>query len=158
MSNNNVNVDGDDRVGAESKAKLKLFSDQADKPLARPKMRLSHDFAESKIRRGSPWLSTKDVDMNSLAGIRPPCLVNIIAAPPSSSFPNKIDHQKEVGVALFHEAMGRTIARVLDRDPYVKIDHLWFADRLSKALARREQLFSAPFYRVLHGESDGIPG
>lgn len=40
----------------------------------------------------------------------------------------------------------------------VALDSDFFALRLSEALALRERLYSAPFYRLVHGEADGLPG
>ncbi len=34
----------------------------------------------------------------------------------------------------------------------------WIAARISRALALRERLFDAPFYRLVHAEADGLPG
>ena len=34
----------------------------------------------------------------------------------------------------------------------------WFAARLARALALREALYDAPFYRLVHAEADGLPG
>ncbi|HMK87219.1 MAG TPA: class I SAM-dependent rRNA methyltransferase [Steroidobacteraceae bacterium] len=34
----------------------------------------------------------------------------------------------------------------------------WFAERIRTALALRERLYSAPYYRVVYGEADGLPG
>jgi len=52
----------------------------------------------------------------------------------------------------------KIIARMLDRDPMAEIDLAWFETRLSRALQMREQLFDAPFYRLVHAEADGLPG
>lgn len=52
----------------------------------------------------------------------------------------------------------KIIARMLDRDPEAELDLAWFEARLSRALQMREQLFDAPFYRLVHAESDGLPG
>ncbi|MBD3766174.1 MAG: class I SAM-dependent rRNA methyltransferase, partial [Rhodobacterales bacterium] len=52
----------------------------------------------------------------------------------------------------------KIIARLLDRDPLAVIDQGWFAARLARALALRERLFDAPFYRLAHAEADGLPG
>lgn len=52
----------------------------------------------------------------------------------------------------------RIIARMLDRDPGAVIDRTWLAARLAAALAHRETLFDAPFYRLIHAEADGLPG
>jgi 23S rRNA (cytosine1962-C5)-methyltransferase len=52
----------------------------------------------------------------------------------------------------------KIICRMLDRDPNAVIDQAWFAQRLSQAFAMREQLYDAPFYRLVHAEADGLPG
>jgi 23S rRNA (cytosine1962-C5)-methyltransferase len=52
----------------------------------------------------------------------------------------------------------KIIARMLDRDPEAGINRDWFAQRLSRALALRERLYDAPFYRLVHAEADGLPG
>ncbi|PCJ06124.1 MAG: RlmI/RlmK family 23S rRNA methyltransferase [Rhodobacteraceae bacterium] len=52
----------------------------------------------------------------------------------------------------------KIIARMLDRDPEAEVNLAWFETRLTRALQLREQLFDAPFYRLIHAESDGLPG
>lgn len=52
----------------------------------------------------------------------------------------------------------KIIARILDRDPEARIDASWFEMRLSRALELRDQLYDAPFYRLVHAEADGLPG
>src|SRR5882757_788076 len=37
-------------------------------------------------------------------------------------------------------------------------DAAWFAARIRVALALRERLYPEPYYRVVYGESDGLPG
>src|ERR1700690_1267174 len=37
-------------------------------------------------------------------------------------------------------------------------DAPWFAARIRVALAVRERLYTQPYYRVVYGESDGLPG
>jgi 23S rRNA (cytosine1962-C5)-methyltransferase len=37
-------------------------------------------------------------------------------------------------------------------------DAAWLAARIRTALSLRERLYSAPYYRLLYGESDGLPG
>jgi 23S rRNA (cytosine1962-C5)-methyltransferase len=52
----------------------------------------------------------------------------------------------------------KIIARVLDTDPDAQLDHEWFVAKIARALKLREQLFDAPFYRLIHAEADGLPG
>lgn len=62
-----------------------------------------------------------------------------------------------VGVVAVNPGSG-IAARDLDRDLEATIDAPWIAARLKRALAVREALFKAPFYRLCHGEGDGLPG
>lgn len=49
-------------------------------------------------------------------------------------------------------------ARLLSRDEDRVPDGSLIADRLRLALALRERLYAKPFYRLVYGESDGLPG
>src|SRR6185312_12637347 len=48
--------------------------------------------------------------------------------------------------------------RMLDAKADTKIDAAFFATALKRALLRREALYDAPFYRLVHAEGDGLPG
>lgn len=52
----------------------------------------------------------------------------------------------------------KIVCRMLDRNPDAVVDVAWFEARLTRALKHRELLFDAPFYRLVHAESDGLPG
>ncbi len=49
-------------------------------------------------------------------------------------------------------------ARLLSRKANLKIGGNFFKCRLNNALAIRQRLFDKPFYRLVFGESDGLPG
>jgi 23S rRNA (cytosine1962-C5)-methyltransferase len=49
-------------------------------------------------------------------------------------------------------------ARILGRDPAHPIDHQLIDARLRAALTLRERLYRDPYYRLVFGESDGLPG
>lgn len=49
-------------------------------------------------------------------------------------------------------------ARLLSRKTNLKVGINFFKERLATALALREKLFDKPFYRLVFGESDGLPG
>jgi 23S rRNA (cytosine1962-C5)-methyltransferase len=49
-------------------------------------------------------------------------------------------------------------ARLVSRDPAYGLDKSLLVHRLNVALALREQLFRLPFYRLVYGESDQLPG
>lgn len=49
-------------------------------------------------------------------------------------------------------------ARLVSRDPARHLDRSLLVHRLNVALALRERLYAAPFYRLVYGEADGLPG
>lgn len=49
-------------------------------------------------------------------------------------------------------------ARVVSRDAHATLDADLVIKRLEAALALREELYEAPFYRLLYGDSDFLPG
>ena len=65
--------------------------------------------------------------------------------------------RRPLGTAAFNAASKITV-RMLDDDPAAAIGGDWFAARLARALALRETLFDAPFYRLVHAEADDLPG
>jgi 23S rRNA (cytosine1962-C5)-methyltransferase len=73
-------------------------------------------------------------------------------------------------LAVIQSAAGKTLgagyvnprslicARLLTRRPRAAIDAGFFERRLRSALSLRESLFDQPYYRLVFGESDGLPG
>ncbi|MDE2149095.1 MAG: class I SAM-dependent rRNA methyltransferase [Gammaproteobacteria bacterium] len=49
-------------------------------------------------------------------------------------------------------------ARLLSGRGEAQIDRDWIARRLRAALALREAVYDRPYYRLIHGEGDGLPG
>lgn len=48
--------------------------------------------------------------------------------------------------------------RLLSKNPKETIDMRFFMDRIQAALNLRQQLYAKPFYRLVYGESDFLPG
>jgi 23S rRNA (cytosine1962-C5)-methyltransferase len=73
-------------------------------------------------------------------------------------------------LAVIQSAVGKTLgsgyvnphslicARLLTRRPRTTIDAAFFERRLHSALQLRDSLFEQPNYRLVYGESDGLPG
>ena len=71
---------------------------------------------------------------------------------------------------VIEEASGRAIgsgyvnpatlisARLVSRDPAMLLDQSLITHRLNVALSLRERLFDKPYYRLVFGDSDGLPG
>lgn len=49
-------------------------------------------------------------------------------------------------------------ARLVSRDPKYVLDRSLITHRLNVALSLRERLFDKPYYRLVFGDSDGLPG
>ena len=63
---------------------------------------------------------------------------------------------KALGVAYINP-QALICARLLTRKPNSSIGEKFFKTRLSQALALRQHLFDQPYYRLVFGESDGLP-
>lgn len=49
-------------------------------------------------------------------------------------------------------------ARLISRNPSQLLDHSFIKARITIALALRQRLYAQPYYRLIYGESDGLPG
>ncbi|MBT6669733.1 MAG: class I SAM-dependent rRNA methyltransferase, partial [Gammaproteobacteria bacterium] len=49
-------------------------------------------------------------------------------------------------------------ARLVSRNSSYRLDQSLITHRLKVALSIRERLFPGPYYRLVHGDSDGLPG
>lgn len=117
-----------------------------DDPAARPVVTLlpgGHRRAES----GHPWVYSNEVQMDAAAK----------ALPPGGLVTLKRADGRPLGVAMFnpHTLLA---ARLLDRDAVRPIGRRFLLRRLERALKLREQLYRAPYYRLVHAEADGLPG
>jgi 23S rRNA (cytosine1962-C5)-methyltransferase len=113
---------------------------------APPDIRLQPD-RHKRVRGGHPWVFSNEVRMDEAAKALPPGgLVRLVA-----------DNGQPLGVATFnpHPLIS---ARLLTPDSSAIIDVDFLVGRLERALALRERLYAAPFYRLVHAEADGLPG
>jgi 23S rRNA (cytosine1962-C5)-methyltransferase len=112
-----------------------------------PELRLK-PREERRLRAGHLWVYSNEVDIarTPLSALQPGSLCRLVDA-----------RGKALGVAY---ANPRTLlcARLLTSNPDARIDAEWFARRIGSARALRERLYRSPAYRLVHGESDGLPG
>ena len=117
-----------------------------DTAAARPSLRLAKGRSK-RLRAGHPWVFSNEVEMTPEAKALPPgTLVTLIDA-----------GDERLGVATFNPH-SLIAARVLSRRAADSIDADFLAARLTAALALRDSLFDAPYYRLIHSEADGLPG
>ena len=103
---------------------------------------------DARLRAGHSWVFSNEVDVKKtpLTGFTPgePAVV--------------LDHaQKPIGVGYVNPN-ALICARHVARGIKHSIDRSLIVHRLNVALALREKLHAAPFYRLVFGESDGLPG
>ena len=113
----------------------------------RPTVRLRPKAEARAIRHGFPWIYADELVTDRRTK----------ALAPGSLAVLEDDERRPLGLVTVNPN-SRIIARMIDRDPAAVVDRAWFAARLSRALALRERLFDAPFYRLVHAEADGLPG
>lgn len=110
-------------------------------------VRLKPKAEARAIRHGFPWVYADELVTDRRTQALPPGALAVLE-----------DGERRVLGLVTVNVKSKIIARMLDRDPEAAIDEDWFAARLSRALALRERLFDAPFYRLVHAEADGLPG
>jgi 23S rRNA (cytosine1962-C5)-methyltransferase len=67
------------------------------------------------------------------------------------------DDGRDFGTGYFNP-QSLIAVRLLARAAGTAIDADFFAERIGRALALRNQLYQRPFYRLVHAEGDGLPG
>jgi 23S rRNA (cytosine1962-C5)-methyltransferase len=112
-----------------------------------PRLRLRKN-EDRRLRGGHLWIFSNEVDT---------------AATPLKAFtPGDlavVENSRGESLGLAYVNPDSLIsARLLSRDAKAGVGRAFFAKRLERALALREWIFDRPFYRLAHGESDGLPG
>ncbi len=112
-----------------------------------PIIRLTPKTNARALRWGAPWVYSDEIVLDRRTkGIAAGSIVLL-----------QDSERQDIGLAAFN-ANSKIIARVLERDVSVAIDRAWLKAKLQRALALRQDLFDAPFYRLIHAEADGLPG
>jgi 23S rRNA (cytosine1962-C5)-methyltransferase len=116
-------------------------------PVTRPVVRLRPKAEARAIRHGFPWVYADElVTDRRTKALAPGTLAQLEDA-----------QRAPLGLVTVNPN-SRIIARMLDRNPNTRIDGAWLEARLARALQLRERLYDKPFYRLVHAESDGMPG
>ena len=113
----------------------------------RPTVRLRPKAESRAIQFGFPWVYSDELVTDRRTQALAPGALAVL------------ENADRVAVGLVSvNTRSRIIARMIDRDPEAVVNQAWFEARLQRALALRARLFSAPFYRLVHAEADGLPG
>jgi 23S rRNA (cytosine1962-C5)-methyltransferase len=114
---------------------------------SRPVVRLKPKAEARAIRHGFPWVYADELVTDRRTSSLAPGALALL----------EDGERRPLGLVTVN-MKSKIIARMLDRDVDAEINQSWFEARLAKALSLRERLYDAPFYRLVHAESDGLPG
>ncbi len=103
---------------------------------------------ERRIRSGHPWVYSNEVDVkrSPLPELAAGSVVEVQAY-----------NGKPLGSAYVNPST-LISARLFSRRPGQQLNRGFLEHRVRQALALRERLFEGPYYRLVFGESDGLPG
>jgi len=103
---------------------------------------------DRRLRAGHLWIFSNEVDTTATP---------LTQFEPGAAVAVHSDRDQFLGFAYVNP---RTLiaARIVGRDPAYPLDASLLVHRLRVALALRERLYREPFYRLVFGESDGVPG
>ncbi|MGH8250481.1 MAG: class I SAM-dependent rRNA methyltransferase [Steroidobacteraceae bacterium] len=103
---------------------------------------------ERRLQAGHLWIFSNEVNVAATP---------LTAFAPGAHVQVRSSHDRFLGYAYVNP---RTLisARLLGRDPRYPPDRSLLVHRLKVALALRERLYAAPFYRLAFGEADLLPG
>lgn len=102
---------------------------------------------DRRLRAGHPWLFSNEIRFDEKTkALEPGTLVRVM-----------VPGGRIFGVAQFNPH-SLIAARMLTRNKDAVIDAAFFRLRIERALRLRRRMFAEPYYRLLHAESDGLPG
>jgi len=103
---------------------------------------------DRRLRAGHLWIFSNEVDTAATP---------LTAFEPGAAVQVHSSRDEFLGFAYVNP---RTLiaARIVSRDPAYPLDGSLIVHRLRVAQALRERLYPEPFYRLVFGESDGLPG
>jgi 23S rRNA (cytosine1962-C5)-methyltransferase len=110
-----------------------------------PALRLKRN-EDRRLHAGHLWIFSNEVDTRQtpLTKFKAGDLVRVLA-----------HNDRALGLAYVNP-QSLISARMLESWNFP--DAAWLATRIRAALALRERLYSKPYYRLVYGESDGLPG
>jgi 23S rRNA (cytosine1962-C5)-methyltransferase len=112
-----------------------------------PELRLKRG-EDRRLSSGHLWVFSNEVDTSRtpLTAFEPGALCRVIS-----------DREKFLGFAYVNPR-SLISARIMGRDPQFLPGKSLIVHRLQVALALRRALYEQPYYRLVYGESDGLPG
>jgi 23S rRNA (cytosine1962-C5)-methyltransferase len=110
---------------------------------ARPLLRVKPREGK-RARAGAPWLFSNEIEMQKT--LAPGTVVNVA-----------FDDGRPLGTGFFNPK-SLIAVRLIDPALDAALDQDFFVARFARALALRDTLYPAPYYRLVHAEGDFLPG
>ena len=103
---------------------------------------------ERRLLAGHSWIYSNEVDTTAtpLKAFAPGQAVEVLS-----------DHERWIGHGYVNPH-SLICARLVSRERNHPLSPALWVTRIREALALRERLYRRPFYRLVFGESDGLPG
>ncbi len=104
--------------------------------------------SEQRIKKGHLWIYSNEVDTKKTP-LKQFSKGDLVAV--------HSDKDKFMGVASLNPDV-LLCGRILTRDSRITINKKYFEKRINQALSLRESYFDKPYYRLIYGDSDFLPG
>jgi len=104
--------------------------------------------ADRRLKKGHLWIYSNEVDIgrSPLKTLHPGELMSVYS------------HSEQFLGRAMMNPQTLICGRVFSRDEDAVPDQAFFTQRLQSALLLREQCFAAPYYRLVYGDADFLPG
>ena len=104
--------------------------------------------AERRLRKGHLWIYSNEVNVKAtpLKSLMAGQQTNVVC-----------DKGKFIGIATVNPN-GLICARLVSRQPEQLLDKSLLVHRIKQAISLRERFYPAPYYRLIYGDSDLLPG
>ena len=112
-----------------------------------PVIRLKPKTNAQRVRHGFPWVYDNELVTDRRTKVLRPGSLAVLQ-----------DHAQNVLGLFAVNPNSKIFARKLSDNVDSLIGPDWFVQKVTKALVLREQLYSQPYYRLIHAEADYLPG
>lgn len=100
----------------------------------------------SRFYKGFPWVYAQDIKhYQKYASIK-------------GELVTLLDDKNQAFAIGYFNSQSKLACRILTFNPKQSIDTNFFIEKFAAALSFRENRFKTPYYRLVHGESDKLPG
>lgn len=112
-----------------------------------PVVRLLPKANARAIRHGFPWVYANEMVVDRRTKALAPGTLAVLE-----------DSARQVMGIVAVNPLSKIFCRMLDQNAEAEVNQSWFEGHINRAFQLRDQLYDAPYYRLIHAEADGLPG